>query len=218
MKLKQVRSTKEEFQVHNYDKKIIGVHRLIEKDLMPENVSLIKIYDNEMVGLSLAKATRLKNLQIILNLSRLVGKDWKSVTREDIEVLVRKIVEIYASDSGQETNSSWDHKKILKIFFRWIKLGSREYRVVGDPPETKTVRLKKVKDKIIREDLISDEDIERLLKACGENSRDRALIASHYEAGTRPGEILSLRLKHVKFDEHGAILIELHNHEDTSLW
>jgi len=26
------------------------------------------------------------------------------------------------------------------------------------------------------------------------------------EAGTRPGEILNLRIKHVTFDKHGAIL------------
>ena len=49
-------------------------------------------------------------------------------------------------------------------------------------------------------------DISNLLSACGENLRDRAFLHVHYEAATRPGEILSLRLKHVKFDEFGAII------------
>ncbi len=78
MKLRQIRSTKEEFQVHNYDKKIVTAHKLIEKELSKENVMLINKYDNEMANYSLAKATRLKHLQIILNLSRMISKDWNS--------------------------------------------------------------------------------------------------------------------------------------------
>ena len=34
----------------------------------------------------------------------------------------------YADINDQESNSSYDNKKILKIFFRWFKLGSREYK------------------------------------------------------------------------------------------
>jgi len=30
---------------------------------------------------------------------------------------------------------SYAHKKILNIFFRWLKLGSREFKDVDDPPE-----------------------------------------------------------------------------------
>jgi hypothetical protein len=62
------------------------------------------------------------------------------------------LVEEYADDSGQETNTSYDHKKILKIFFRWIKLGSREFQEVGDPDETRWIKPKRVKDNLSRED------------------------------------------------------------------
>ncbi len=103
-------------------------------------------------------------------------------------------------------HTSYDHKKILKIFFRWFKLGSREFVEVGDPPETKSVKMKKVRDKIVREDLLTEDEKTRLLHACGENARDRALLDCHLEAGTRPGEILNLLIKHVKFDNYGAVL------------
>ncbi|MDE1819087.1 MAG: site-specific integrase [Thaumarchaeota archaeon] len=99
-----------------------------------------------------------------------------------------------------------DHKKILKIFFRWFKLGARDFNEVGDPLETKHVKIKKVKDKIIREDLITEADLTRLLYACKENQRDRAFIDCQSEAGTRPGEILNRLIKHVKFDDYGAVL------------
>lgn len=183
-----------------------GVKRRIQDELSPENVELISQYDMEMIRQSIAIATRQKHLRTLLGLSRILQKDWKEVTKQDIEKLVFEIMDRYSDETGKETNYSYDHKKILKIFFRWIKLGSREFAEVGDPPETSKIRMKKVRDKIIREDLLTKDDISRLLYACGENSRDRALIDCHSEGGTRPGEILSLRIKDVKFDQYGANL------------
>ena len=58
---------------------------------------------------------------------------------------------------------------------------------------------KDVKSKIVREDLITQEDIEILLKGCRGNPRDKALLHVHYEAGTRPGEILNFLKQHVWF-------------------
>lgn len=96
-----------------------------------------------MVNSSLSKATRHKNLKMILSLSRMLNKDWQDVTKSDIEALVFDIMTRYGNQTGQETNMTWDHKKTLKIFFRWIKLGSREKNEVGDPPDTKNVKIKK---------------------------------------------------------------------------
>lgn len=158
-----------------------------------------------MITESLAKATILKNLQTLLNLSRFLNKDWEEAQKKDIESVVARIVQTY-SDNGQETNTTHDHKKVLKIFFRWLKLDSRNKNEVGDPPETKGIRLKRVKDKIVREDLLDEDDRTKLLHACGENTRDRAFIDCHLEAGTRPGEILNLQIKHVKFDKYGTII------------
>lgn len=192
--------------IHDYDSIMKGVERQIRIELSPENIELISQYDMEMIRQSIAIATRQKHLKTLLSLSRLLQKSWKDVEKNDIEQLVYQIMRRHGDESGKETNYSYDHKKILKIFFRWIKLGSREFNRVGDPPETAQIRMKKVKDKIIREDLLTDDDISRLIHVCGENARDRALIDCHYEGGTRPGEILSLMIKHVKFDQYGANL------------
>ena len=159
-----------------------------------------------MITLGLGKATRHKNLQIILNLSRFLGKDWANTSKDDIENLVIKIAELYSDNNGQETYTSYDHKKILKIFFRWHKLGARDQKEVGDPPETKNIKIRKVKDKISREDLLTESDLTRLLHSCGGHLRDKAFIDCHLEAGTRPGEILNLKIKHVELDKIGAIL------------
>ncbi|MEX2192613.1 MAG: tyrosine-type recombinase/integrase [Nitrosarchaeum sp.] len=204
MSLKQVSSNRN--GIHNYEYKMKQVFSQIERELSPENVKLITKYNQAMTNLSIAIATRQKHLRTLLNLTKFVGKNWSDVTKDDIDELVFRIMDQYADDSGKESHYSYDHKKILKIFFRWLKLGSREFKEVGDPPETKHVKMRKVRDKIIREDLLTESDRTRLLHACGENLRDRAFIDCHFEGGTRPGEILNLQIKHVKFDKNGAIL------------
>ncbi len=195
-----------EFMIYDYDRKIFNTWKMIESELSSENIRLIHKYDKEIINNGLAKATRLKQLQVLLSLSRKLQKNWTDVTKDDIDDLVSRIMTEYATNSGKETSSTWDHKKILKIFFRWFKLGSRNYRDVGDPMETKSVKLKTVKSSIVREQLIDDNDVKKLIHACNGNLRDVAFIDVHSEAGTRPGEILSLKIKHVKFDQYGAII------------
>jgi integrase/ribosomal protein L40E len=192
--------------IYNYDKQIEGIYRKIERDLPSSTAKLIRKYDMEMTNSSKAKSTRRKHLATLYSLSKLLGKEWYKITKDDIQTLVSKIMTEFADPNGQESSYSYDHKKVLKIFYRWIKLGSREFKEVGDPVETRRVRLGKIRDKIAREDLLTEEDTKKLLTACSGNLRDRALIDVHSEAGTRPGELLTLQLKHVKFDKHGAII------------
>ncbi len=192
--------------IYSYDKQIQGICKRIENALPKNTVELIYKYDREMINTSKAKGTRRKHLQTLYVLSKLVGKEWGLVTKDDIDILVSKIMSQFAENNGQESNYSYDHKKVLKIFFRWFKLGSRDLNEVGDPEETKKVKLGKIRDKIVREDLITEEDRQQLLFSCSGNLRDRALIDVQCEAGTRPGELLTLKIKHVKFDEYGAII------------
>lgn len=193
-------------EIYGFDKSLERSFNVIKKELPKETQDLIIEYDKVMARQSISKAARRIHVQALLNLSRLLQKDWRDVSKKDIEDIVFKIMETYADERGQETWSSFDLKKVLKIFVRWIKLGSRDHKEVGDPEETKHVKLKPVRDTLSREDLITESDLRRLLFACGENARDRAFIDCHLEAGTRPGEILNLQLKHVKFDKYGAIL------------
>ena len=192
--------------IYEFDKNLQRSFNVIKKELPKQTQDLIIEYDKVMARQSISKAARRIHVQALLNLSRLLQKDWRDVTKNDIDDVVFKIMDTYADQRGQETWSSFDLKKVLKMFFRWLKLGSRDFKEVGDPIETKHVKLRPVRDSLTREDLITESDLTRLLHACGENARDRAFIDCHNEAGTRPGEILNLQLKHVVFDEYGAIL------------
>ena len=192
--------------LHHYNLKIKQVLQKIKNEVSSTNYRLISKYHKEMIILSLAKSTQTKHLQTILTLTRILKKDWKEATKADIKKIGLQISKKFCDELGKETFYSYDHKKILRIFFRWLKLGSRSYLDAGDPPETQSIRLQTVYNKLARKDLISPKDRLKLLNACVGNLRDRAFIDCHLEAGTRPGEILNLQICHVKFDKLGAIL------------
>ncbi|MFM8658889.1 MAG: tyrosine recombinase XerC [Candidatus Nitrosotenuis sp.] len=195
-----------EFQIKNYDKRMIRNFERADRELSKNNADLIKKYDAEMATLGLKKSTRAKQIGVIIDITIRIGKDWNQVTKPDIDALIRNVIDEFGDNMGGETETTRDYKKCLKPFYRWFKLGNRDYNEVGDPPELKSIHLKQVKDKILREQLLTDDDIKKLLDACADNARDRALFDVHYEAGTRPSEILNLKIKHVKFDDNGAVI------------
>jgi len=196
----------QEFQIRDYDRRMMLNFERAVRELSQQNLELVRRYDNEMATLGLKKSTRAKQIGVIIDITVRIGKDWNQVTKADIDGMIRGVIDEFGDNLGGETETTRDYKKCLKPFFRWIKLGTRDYREVGDPPELKSIHLKQVKDKIVREQLITEEDHKKLLDVCADNSRDRAFFDVHYEAGTRPGEILSLKIKHVKFDDKGAVI------------
>jgi len=183
---------------YRFAEKIVGskmrLQALVDKDVF----QILKKYENAMVLDSLVDASKAKNFDTILGLTRLLpnGKSWLELDKDDIENIVVAIMNKYSTD-GKENSVTTDFKRFLKIWFRFIKFQSRSFKKVGDPLETRDIVTKKVETKVERLQLISPQEKKKLIDACT-NLRDKALIDSHYEAGTRIGEILSVQIKHVK--------------------
>ena len=203
------RKIEKEWDIHDYDKKIARYHDKAERELSKRNYETLMEYDKSMIRIPLSKALRYKHFGSVMIMTKRLSdnKEWKDVLKNDIDDMTVWIMETYGDHKGQETHSSYDMKKVLKLFFRWFKTGDRRKKVnQPEPYEIQDVHLGKVKDKIVREDLITEEDLKQLLKACESNLRDKAFIHTHYDAGTRATEILTLRLRDVKFDDNGAII------------
>lgn len=87
----------------------------------------------------------------------------------------------------------------IKLFFRWL-----------DPEKEKelfqNIKLKKPRRHLPVDQLISRNDITRLVEAC-EKPRDRALIMLMWDSGARISELLDLNIGHVQFDKYGAVII-----------
>lgn len=179
----------------------------MKKEISQKNLSVIQKYDNVMIRDGIATGTRYLHLNRLLGLSRILQKDWKDATKDDVENITTAIMKKH-SNNGKDTEYTYDYKKVLKIFFRWMKFGYRsskscykKYKLF-DPPETEDIVMKKPDCKLKATDLISDTEREWLLDAC-ESSRDTALIDMAIDGGLRAGEILGLTIGNVKQDKYG---------------
>jgi integrase len=192
--------------IHHLEKRIQANLRRFEGEFSPEFYKLVLKYCDAMTLDSVSNAVKDKHLTCLLTLSRLLETKWEKATKADIQKLVIKFMSKY-SKTGQETHTTQDFKKVVKIFVRWLKTGERRKNSDKvDPQEIRWIRINRVKDQIAREDLITEDELTRMIHACGGSLRDRALIATHYDAGSRAGEVLTLQIKHVVFDQNGAMI------------
>lgn len=177
-----------------------------------ENAEVIKEYDIDAISQTIGKAARIKHLSILLKLAkRFDNKPWEDYTSKDIKEFIAEVMMRYSS-KGDETHTTADHKKVIKIFFRWKYYGNRSSRVtyknfkMSDAPITDDIKIVKVRNKLAREDLLTADEKSRILHACDPNLRNKAIFAVKFEAGDRAGEFLTAQIKHVKSDEFGAVI------------
>lgn len=144
-----------------------------------------------------ALATIFNELNRLRLMSIILGKRFEDATIQDIENLVFEVDKRCKSPST--ANRYW---KILKRFYQWMRGYSRgEY-----PPEVKWIKMKKVPLVAVTEkDLIPYDECIRITEFAS-NLRDKALFQCKLDAGCRIGEILTVRMDEVEFNDSGAVL------------
>jgi integrase/uncharacterized Zn finger protein (UPF0148 family) len=99
-----------------------------------------------------------------------------------------------------EQSTIRDFMILWRGFMAWIH-GVEDPRHEGYPKVVSWFRPKEPKNELKPSDLVTPKEEEDLLTACC-NPRDRAIISTESECGLRPGELLGLRVKDVKIEEH----------------
>lgn len=186
--------TKEE--IYNYQRRIEGALKRIKlSDFGEEDKILFDEYYRECIILSLSKARIAKYLNTLKRIRVMLSKPFKQVTKSDVRNLIHTIESRNYSDWTKH-----DYKIIFKIFFRWLKQ-TNDY-----PDEVSWITFKIRNNRLLPEEILTEEEVERLVISAY-SIRDKAFILVLYESGCRIGELLSLSLKNVQFDEYGAKLI-----------
>jgi len=187
------------FNIYNYEHRVNAVLRNIEQstEICHENKSAINQFYSHCLaeGLTLARISKL--LHHIRRIAGILNKDFYQASKDDVLRVVREI----------EVNTRWspatkhDYKVILKKFYKWL-------RGTGDfPEEVRWIKPNfKRNNHRLPEELLAEEDVKKLVEAA-QHPRDKALIFMLYESGCRIGELLSLRIRNVLFDENGAVLL-----------
>jgi site-specific recombinase XerD len=181
-------------QIYPLDKNIQRELGKAENDPCNKDV-IIRYYKSR--SFELTKASMLLNLVRINQMSRLLGKKFEDAKVEDIENLVFEMSKLKLADSTKNRM-----RKTLKVFYRWLRKCPRGQF----PPEVAWMTTKKSELVTVKaSDLISFEECVKISEHAT-SLRDKALIQCQLDAGCRIGEILTVRIGEVNFNDYGAVL------------
>jgi site-specific recombinase XerD len=196
------------YDAHDYKTRLEKVLAQIMADpSIPEKnkEAICRFQENCFIeGISTGRITRY--LYDLRHISHWLGKNFEDVTKEDIRSLIGRIEKETFKKNGMDVpyqeSTKRDFRITIKKFYRWLR-ETEDY-----PEEVKWIKSMGRKCERIKlpEEMLSEEDIKNLINVA-ENPRDKAFIAILYESGCRIGEMLFLRLKHIKFDQYGAQLL-----------
>jgi len=184
-------------------KRIETLMRRIENNkdkLSQKNIKLLmdfKKYVEVEESLSSARVERL--LVNLIKVAKWLKMDFNKAKKED----VMRVVQII-DNNDYSPNTVLTYKSIIRKFYKWLRGIPREEKIY--PPEVSWIRYKANNSHKLPEELITREEIEKMINTC-DNVRDRAFIRTLYESGCRIGEIATLKLKHVTFDQYGILIM-----------
>jgi integrase len=186
--------------IHDYKRrleravKFLGAHPKVTD----QNKTLIMQFIDRLKAEGLSVARQAGYVQRLTTIAVMVRKDFDLATKEDIESLTRTI---NAREWAEWTKDNY--RVTVKRLWRWL----RNLEKGKDPPETEWIKIGKAASRtILPEDLLTKDETQKLIQAA-EHPRDKAYVAVADESGARPGEILSLKVRSVAFDEYGAAIV-----------
>lgn len=176
---------------------------LESKDITKKNKQLIKNFVSFLAANGVGKLRQEKYVYGLQHIAEWLDIDFDKATKTDIQRVCGKI-------ENKDDFTDWtkhDYKVYIKKFYTWLLNENVDDIDEWDiPKEVKWIKAKKPRNAYkIPSDLLTPKDIEYLTEHC-RNLREKALVRTLYESGARIGEILSLKIKDVEFDEYGAML------------
>lgn len=139
---------------------------------------------------------------------KIIARDYTSC---DFDKMDKKAIEeIVLKIDSREDYSVWtkqSYRAIIKKFFKWLHQGE-SYTIHEYPKLVSWIRTnvkKKNKPKVQASDLLTEEEVKRLIDAA-EHPRDKAFVSMLYELGARIGEIGGLRIKDITKDKYSYII------------
>jgi site-specific recombinase XerD len=164
--------------------------------LPDEDRTIVTDFDRHLAANQLSAGHRANYLTRLTKIREMVGKSLREASKNDLEKVL--------ADLGNRQLSSrtiQGYKITLKSFYKWLLGNNEEY-----PDNVRWIKTTlKNGRKLPRDSLLTNEEIEKLIQVCY-TDRDRAMVLILAESGVWSGELLSLRVRDVRFDQYGAII------------
>lgn len=137
-----------------------------------------------------------------LSYYRVTIDDFVKKTSEPLRRITTEEIRKYLSDYQQKNNCSKvtidNIRRNLSSFFSWLE---EEDYILKSPMR----RIHKIKTRKVVKNIISDEGIEKLRDNC-RSLRDLAMIDLLYSTGIRVGELVSLNIDDINFEERECVV------------
>jgi len=174
----------------------------VKNNLLPPDLKLALDFDRKLSAQDVSPGRRANYLGHLIKIRRSLGKPFNDATREDMENLLVGLKQSGKDGRKLSDTTLTNYKITVKRFYKWLLGNDEEY-----PPLVKWIKttLKNRENRLPRDSLLTNEEIGRLVRAC-DNPRDRSIVLILAESGIRAGELLSLRVGDVRFDQYGAIV------------
>ena len=187
-----------DIDLYNYPKKLESTLDKLNKD--PKICSKNKLDIVSFSKIRLAKGSSHGRVAKVVYCMRYwakwIGKPFRETIKDD---LIMAVGELENTEFAEHTR--YDLKIVLKMFYKWLE-GNDETmpsKIAWLKPKIKNHKHK------LPEELLTEDEVLKLAQAAG-NVRDKAFILIIYESGCRIGELLTLKIKNIGFDQYGAIL------------
>jgi site-specific recombinase XerD len=170
-----------------------------DESISQRNRELIIGFHRECFAHKLTIKRILKYMTYLPKLSAMLEKDFDKITIDDMKDLV---ITIEKSDYAER--SKYDLKGIIKKFYQWV--GGFDWDSKRYPESVCWIKSRwKESSNKLPEDLLTPEEVRKMIEASN-SMRDKTIISVLYEAGIRIGEMFSIRIKSVSFDDYGCVI------------
>ncbi len=185
--------------IHNFAQKEQTARKhLLEAEISNRSKELILEFIDDLECSGMGKARIVKTISMVKNIAMKLKKGFPSADENDLKKFVKSI-------QNNGFYSAWtkqDYNKALKKFYRWlIGKGYTKVDVEWIPITMKS----KDKPKLKRSELLTEEEAHKVVEEC-ENARDKALISLIWDTGARIGEIGSMTIGSVHFEDGGTLV------------
>jgi len=183
--------------IYDFEKRLKSIEESISgsKHISKENKKLIFKFKDECHAKSLSLARIIRHLYCLRELAKWINKDFNKAKTQDIKKVVAEIEMM----SKYSPRTKLEYKSTLKGFYKWLKNNE-------EPKEVNWINLTfKMNNHKLPSELLTEEEIKEMVNKTP-NPRDRAIIMGLYESGCRIGEFIKIKIKHISFDNYGALL------------
>jgi integrase/recombinase XerD len=173
-------------------------------EMLPENHKMIKDHIRRIKAAGMSERTLLNHLQTLIQFGGWCKVLFTNLNENDI-LDYSDYLDTIKFAFGYKINKPKAVRK-YKAGTKYAKLATVKAFLKGLNSEAAAaIKIKMQHNRKLPEDLLTQKDVENLLNNCM-NNRDRALISVLYESGCRKGELLSIKIKNLVFDENGVII------------